>query len=73
VVWPEDLRNAAIKVFDLNQSKQVGQLAAVLYVIQSTPPFAPLHIISSSKYINNCFAKKLTNWKECRWIKIPNK
>jgi len=74
-VWfgPEDPRNAAFKVSGPNQSKQVGQLAAVLYAVQSTPPFAPLHIISSSKYIINCFTKNLTNWEEYGWIKIPNK
>jgi ribonuclease HI len=59
-VWfgPGDPRNAALKIPGPNQSKQVGQLAAVLHAVQSTPPFASLHIISSSKYIINCFTKK---------------
>ena len=70
---PEDPRNAALKIPGHTQSKQVGQLAAVLHAVQSTPPFAPLHIISSSKYIIDCFTKNLTSWEECGWIKIPNK
>jgi ribonuclease HI len=41
--------------------------------VQTTPPFAPLYIISSSKYIIDCFTKKLTSWEECGWIKIPNR
>jgi hypothetical protein len=69
----EDLRNKALKIPGPNQSKQVGQLIAVLYAIQNSPPFAPLHIITNSKYIIDCFFKKLTNWKEYGWIKIPNK
>jgi hypothetical protein len=74
-VWfgPEDPRNIALKISGPNQSKQVGQLAAVLHAVQVTPPFAPLHIISSSRYIIDCFTKKLTSWEECGWIKIPNK
>jgi ribonuclease HI len=74
-VWfgPDDPRNAALKIPGLNQSKQIGQLAAVLYAVQKTPPFAPLHIISTSRYIIDCFFKKFTNWEENGWITIPNK
>ena len=74
-VWfgPEDLRNTALKIPGPSQSKQIGQLVAVLYAIRKTPPFAPLHITTSSKYIISCFTQKLTNWEECGWIKVPNK
>jgi hypothetical protein len=74
-VWfgPEDPRNAALKIPGPNQSKQVGQLAAVLHAVQKTPPFAPLHIISNSKYIIDCFFRKLASWEECGWINIPHK
>jgi hypothetical protein len=36
-------------------------------------PFGPLHIISTSKYIIDCFFKKFTNWEHNGWITIPNK
>lgn len=36
-------------------------------------PRTPLHIISNSKYIYDCFSKKLTSWEEKGWIEIPNK
>jgi len=74
-VWfgPDNLNNTAIKIPGLNQSTCVGKLAAVLYLVQKTPPFAPLHIISDSKYIVESFTKKITEWEECGWINIPNK
>jgi ribonuclease HI len=74
-VWfgPNDPRNVALKIPGSIQSKQVGQLTAVLHAVKSTPPFAPLHIISNSKYIINCFTKKFSGWEEHGWIGIPNK
>jgi ribonuclease HI len=48
-VWfgPDDPRNVALKIPGSIQSKQVGQLTAVLHAVKSTPPFAPLHIIAT--------------------------
>jgi hypothetical protein len=40
---------------------------------ETPPPFAPLHIISDSKYIIESFTKKITEWEECGCINIPNK
>ena len=54
-------------------SKQVGPLVAVVYAVQKTPPFSSFHIISNSKYIVDCFFRKLTSWEKSGWIKIPNK
>ena len=73
-VWfgPDDPRNVALKIPGPIQSKQAGHLAAVLYVVKATPPFAPLHIVSSSKYIIDCFTRKFTAWEEQGWIGIPN-
>jgi ribonuclease HI len=74
-VWfgPNDPRNKAFKVPGLIQSKQVGQLVAVLQAVKSTPPFAPLHIMSNSRYIINCFTKNLPHWEAQGWIGIHNK
>jgi ribonuclease HI len=74
-VWfgPDDPRNKAYKVPGPIQSKRVGQLVAVLHAVKSTPPFAPLHILSNSKYIINCFTKNLPQWEAQGWISIQNK
>src|SRR5229473_731015 len=46
---------------------------AVLYALQNVPPFAPLHIISDSKYMINGLTKHLVNWEKRGWIGIDNK
>ena len=73
-VWfgPNHHNNAALRIPGLNQSNQVGKLAAVLYAIQKTPPFAPLHILTS-KYVIDGLTKHLTKWEKHGWIGIDNK
>jgi ribonuclease HI len=74
-IWygQNDQFNAALHIPGPNQSRQVGDLSAVLHAVQQTPPFAPLHIISNSKYVIKGLTERLTKWEEQGWIGIPNK
>jgi ribonuclease HI len=73
-VWfgPDNPNNISIKVPGQNQSKRVSNLVAVLHAVQKAPPFAPLHILSSSKYVIEGLTQKLKQWEEHGWINVPN-
>jgi len=63
----------SLRIPGVLQSNQVAELVAILHVSQKTAPFAPLHIISDSKYVINGLTKKLHTWEERGWIGIANK
>ncbi len=47
---PNDPRNVAFKVPGNKQSNQIGELAAIIIVIQKVHHFCPLEIISDLRY-----------------------
>src|ERR1700748_1116831 len=73
-VWygPNHPDNKALRIPGENQSSQIGALAAILHAIQNTPPFAPLHIISNSKYVVKGLTVHLPRWEQSGWIGIAN-
>lgn len=48
-----DERNTALRVPGKTQSKQAGEIMAVLHVAKVTSPTTPLHIKTDSKYVIN--------------------
>ena len=74
-VWygPNHANNVSLRIPGVNQSNQVAELAAVLYAVKETAPFATLHINSDSKYVVEGLTKNLTTWEKMGWIGIANK
>jgi len=60
-VWfsKEDERNKALKIPGLAQTNQVGELAAVISALENFPTYAPLTIVSDSKYAIDGLAEHL--------------
>lgn len=54
------------------QSNQVGEVAAVVVALQDTPNFAPLEIVTDSKYTIDGLTKHLPKWEDRGWIGIKN-
>ena len=51
-IWfrPNDPRNIAFRVPQNKQSNQIGELAAIIIIIQKVHHFCPLEIISDLRY-----------------------
>ncbi|KAL6299930.1 hypothetical protein BKA93DRAFT_741506 [Sparassis latifolia] len=62
----------AVRLPGREQSNQTGEIVAVLIAAQQVPNFAPLHIISDSKYAIDGLTTHLKHWEKCRWIGIVN-
>lgn len=73
-IWykENDLRNRALRVPGKIQSNQVGELVAVMYTVQNTPPFAPLKITTDLEYVIDGLTKNLQRWEENDWIGVAN-
>ncbi|KAF7790926.1 hypothetical protein EIP86_001884 [Pleurotus ostreatoroseus] len=74
-VWygPEDPRNVSLRLpAALRQTSQAAEICAVLIAVITTPPFAPLHIISDSLYVVDGLTLFLPDWEATGWIDIPN-
>ncbi|KAG2749053.1 RnaseH-domain-containing protein [Suillus brevipes Sb2] len=65
-------KNKAIRVPGPKQSNQIGELAAVLVVLQSTNPLTPVRIITDSKYVIKGITTHLKEWEDTGWINVEN-
>lgn len=54
------------------QSNQAAKLYAVEVVIDTTPPFAPLHLVMDLKYVLRGMTENLTKWKDGGWLHVTN-
>lgn len=68
-----DIRNSAIKLPGPIQTNQVGEVAAILQVVNTNSHFTPLHIKTDSKYVINGLTKHLKSWEDRGWIGVSNK
>ena len=68
-----DTRNTASKVPGPTQSNQAGEIFAVAIATAKTPPFAPLHILSDSKYVIKGLTRDLPKWEDRGWVGVTNK
>lgn len=74
-IWfgTNDRRNKAIRLPpNVTQSNQAGEIVAILVAAQIVPPFAPLTVISDSKYAIEGLTKHLHDWEDDGWIGIAN-
>ncbi|KAI0782454.1 ribonuclease H-like protein [Irpex lacteus] len=73
-VWfgNDDPRNIAVRVPGPHQTNQTGEIYAVNRAAAVVPPFAPLHIISDSKYVIEGLTAHLHNWTDKGWIGVAN-
>lgn len=73
-VWfgVDDIRNEGVRVPHDAQSNQVAEMYAVTLAHLKTPPFAPLHIVSDSKYVVDGLTKHLPTWEQRGWIGVAN-
>ena len=73
-IWfgQDDPRNKAIRVPGKEQSNQIGEIAAVVAMLQDTPHFIPLEIVSDSMYVIDGLTTNLQKWEDKGWIGIQN-
>ncbi len=73
-IWikPNHRRNAAIRVPGIRQSNQVGEIVAIIEVINSFPNFCLLTIISDSRYVIDSLMQHLSKWEDKGWIGVEN-
>ena len=73
-VWVGDQHplNRSIRVPGPLQSNQVGELAAVLVVLQVAPQTADLIIVTDSRYVITATNSSLCSWKDSGWTNVKN-
>ncbi|TFK86289.1 RnaseH-domain-containing protein [Polyporus arcularius HHB13444] len=65
--------NCGVKVpVNLPQTNQVAEIYAVSVIAARAPPFAPLDIVSDSKYVINGLTSSLRGWEAKGWIGVAN-
>ncbi|KAI0355174.1 ribonuclease H-like protein [Trametes cingulata] len=69
---PTDSRNEGLRVPTDAQSNQSGEIYAVTAAEARVPPFAPLHIVSDSKYVVDGLTRYLPKWERIGWIGVKN-
>ncbi|KAI0349351.1 RnaseH-domain-containing protein [Trametes cingulata] len=62
-----DTRNTAAPVPGSIQSNQAGELFAVALATAKAPPFAPLQILTDSKFVIDGLTKHLRKWEDRGW------
>lgn len=67
-----DERNVGARVPYNTQSNQSAEIYAVMLAEQRVPPFAPLHVVSDSKYVVDGLTTHLRKWEERGWIGVAN-
>ncbi len=65
--------NTAIKVLGPNQLNQIGEIVAVVKVLEKAPTCIPLVIKMDSKHVINRLTTNLTHWEDKGWIEIKNR
>lgn len=68
-----DDRNAAARVPGREVSNQIAELYAVNLAVYRTPPFAPLNIVSDSRYVVDGLTTHLPKWEDRGWTGIQNR
>ncbi|OJT08309.1 LINE-1 retrotransposable element ORF2 protein [Trametes pubescens] len=73
-VWfgPNDTRNEGARVPYDEQTNQAAEIYAVVLAERKVPPFAPLHIVSDSKYVVDGLTVNLRGWENKGWIGVAN-
>ncbi|OJT09202.1 LINE-1 retrotransposable element ORF2 protein [Trametes pubescens] len=67
-----DHRNVGTRVPYDAQSNQSAEVYAVILAEQRVAPFAPLHLVSDSKYVVDGLTTHLRKWEERGWIGVTN-
>lgn len=67
-----DLRNEGSRVPYDAQSNQTGEIYAVTMAARAVAPFAPLHLVSDSKYVVDGLTAYLPAWERRGWIGVAN-
>lgn len=73
-IWygPGDARNLALRVPGEMVTNQTAELYAVTVVAQRTPPFAPLHVVSDSRFVVDGLTVHLPKWEDRGWIGVAH-
>ena len=74
-IWLEDgsQHNRILRIPGLNQSNQVGEIAAVVVALEKLPNYIPLLIKTDSRYVIEGLTTHLKKWEDQGWIGIKNK
>ncbi|KAI0702814.1 hypothetical protein C8T65DRAFT_579104 [Cerioporus squamosus] len=74
-VWfgPADPRNVAALVPGLVQSNQAAEVYAVSLAVAVVPPFAPLHIVTDSRYVHQGLTVHRWEWEDAGWYGLANR
>ncbi|KAI1781818.1 ribonuclease H-like protein [Ganoderma leucocontextum] len=67
----DDHRNNGFRVPGM-QSNQTAELYAVEKAVDMTPPFAPLHVVTDSKYVIRGLTENLGKWERDGWMNVEN-
>ncbi|OJT05923.1 LINE-1 reverse transcriptase -like protein [Trametes pubescens] len=67
-----DPRNEGVRVPHDAQSNQVAEIYAVTLAASKVAPFAPLHLVSDSKYVVDGMTVYLPAWERRGWIGVAN-
>jgi len=65
-------RNRAVRIPGDTQSNQIGEIAAIIAVLEVIPPYQPVKILMDSKYIIKGLTTHLESWENDGWIGIKN-
>lgn len=73
-VWfaDNDVRNEGARVPYDEQTNQAAEIYAIVMAESKVPPFAPLHIVSDSKYVVDGLTTHLAAWESRGWIDVAN-
>ncbi len=73
-VWfgPGNARNVSSLVPGILQSNQTAELFAVSLAVNAVPPFAPLHIVTDSKYVFRGLTEYRRVWEDQGWLNVAN-
>ncbi|KAI0353111.1 ribonuclease H-like protein [Trametes cingulata] len=73
-VWfgPSDSRNVGVRVPAGTQSNQAGEIYAITVAESKVAPFAPMNIVSDSKYVVDGLTMHLPQWERVGWIGVQN-
>ena len=69
--WDSNI-NSHLSIPGPSQSNQVGELAAVVRALELAPSYAPLTIVTDSRYVIDGLTQNLTDWEDRGWIEVKN-
>ena len=64
--------NSHLSIPGPTQSNQVGELAAVVRALELAPSYAPLTIVTDSRYVIDGLTQNLSEWEDRGWIEVKN-